>query len=151
MKPTSVQSFISSFCMKSAEICRRKKGRFMNPFLEPQDQLQYNTNSCGVSSSNPMKSDLDNFSLRLSLKAFMILSLNFKTLVSHQSWSKSDLVLEFFYTQTVAFIAGKSENPAAQNFFIRFSIDNLIANISFYVLSWPKLNFGCYLTFEIIF
>ena len=35
--------------------------------------------------------------------------------------------------------------------FIRFSIENLIANISFYVLSWPKLNFGCYLTFEIIF
>ena len=27
----------------------------------------------------------------------------------------------------------------------------LIANISFYALSWPKLNFECYLTFEIIF
>ena len=52
--------------------------------------------------------------------------------------------------KTVAFIAGK-KNPATQKFFIRFSIENLIANISFYALSWPKLNFGCYLTFEIIF
>ena len=52
--------------------------------------------------------------------------------------------------KTVVFIAGK-KNPATQNFFIRFSIENLIANISFYALSWPKLNFGCYLTFEIIF
>jgi hypothetical protein len=43
--------------------------------------------------------------------------------------------------KTVAFIAGKSENPAAQIFFICFSIDNLIANISLYALSWPKLNF----------
>ena len=52
--------------------------------------------------------------------------------------------------ETVAFIAGK-KNPAIQKKFIRFSIENLIANISFYALSWPKLNFGCYLTFEIIF
>ena len=36
-------------------------------------------------------------------------------------------------------------------FFFLFSIENLIANISFYALSWPKLNFGCYFTFEIIF
>ena len=50
----------------------------------------------------------------------------------------------------VAFIAGK-KNPAIQKFYIHFSIENLIANISFYALSWPKLNFGCYLTFEIIF
>jgi hypothetical protein len=49
--------------------------------------------------------------------------------------------------KTVAFIAGKSENQAAKFFFIHFSIDN----ISFYALSWLKLNFGCYLTFEIIF
>ena len=28
-------------------------------------------------------------------------------------------------------------------------IENLIANVSFYALSWPKLNFGWYLTFEI--
>ena len=34
---------------------------------------------------------------------------------------------------------------------IRFSIDNSIADISLYALNWPKLNFGCYLTFEIIF
>ena len=54
------------------------------------------------------------------------------------------------YLKTVAFIAGK-KNPAVQTFFIHFSIENLIANISFCALSWPKLNFGCYLTFEIIF
>ena len=51
----------------------------------------------------------------------------------------------------VAFIAGKSENQEAKKKFIRFFIDNLIANIRLYALSWPKLNFGCYLTFEIIF
>ena len=51
--------------------------------------------------------------------------------------------------KTVACIAGK-KNPAIQNFFIRFSIENFIANISLYALSWPKLNFGCYLTFEIL-
>jgi hypothetical protein len=59
-----------------------------------------------------------------------------------------------YLLKTVAFIAGKSENQAAKIFFIRFYIDNLIANISFsgfYALSWPKLNFGCHLTFEIIF
>ena len=39
--------------------------------------------------------------------------------------------------KTVVFIAGK-KNPATQKFFIRFSIENLIANISFYALSWPK-------------
>jgi hypothetical protein len=49
--------------------------------------------------------------------------------------------------KTVAFIAGKSENQAANFFFIRFFIDNLIANISLYALSWPKLNFG---SFEMI-
>ena len=53
--------------------------------------------------------------------------------------------------KTVAFIAGKSENPADQKKCIRFFIDNLTANISLHALSWPKLNFGCYLTFEIIF
>ena len=52
--------------------------------------------------------------------------------------------------KTVAFIAGK-KNPAIQKFFIRFSIKNFIANISLYALSWPKLKFGCYHTFEIIF
>ena len=48
----------------------------------------------------------------------------------------------------VAFIAGKSETKQPQFFIF---IDNLIANIRLYALSWPKLNFGCYLTFEIIF
>ena len=44
------------------------------------------------------------------------------------------------------------KNPVTQSLFIRFPFfQNLIANISFYALSWPKLNFGCYLTFEIIF
>ena len=52
--------------------------------------------------------------------------------------------------KTVAFIAGK-KNPAIQKNFICFSIENFIENISLYALSWPKLNFGCYLTFEIIF
>ena len=52
--------------------------------------------------------------------------------------------------KTVVFITGK-KNLANQNFFIHFSIENLIAIISFYALSWPKLNFGCYTTFEIIF
>jgi hypothetical protein len=42
---------------------------------------------------------------------------------------------------------GKSENQADKKKFIRFSIDDLIANISLYALSWPKLNFG---SFEII-
>ena len=51
------------------------------------------------------------------------------------------------YVKTVASIAGK-KNPADQNFYIRFSIENLIVNISFYALSWLKLNFGRYLTFE---
>ena len=53
-----------------------------------------------------------------------------------------------FLLKTVAFIAGKSENPAEQKQFIHFFIDNLIANIRLYALSWPKLNFG---SFEIIF
>ena len=52
--------------------------------------------------------------------------------------------------KTVAFIAGK-KNPAVQKIYIHFSIENFITNISLYALSWPKLNFGCYLTFEIIF
>ena len=56
--------------------------------------------------------------------------------------------LNFSYVKIVAFIAGKkSSNP--KNFYsFHFSLENLIANISFYALSWSKLNFGCYLTFE---
>jgi len=50
--------------------------------------------------------------------------------------------------KTVAFIVGKSENQVVKKIFISFFIDNLIANISLYALSWPKLNFG---SFEIIF
>jgi hypothetical protein len=45
----------------------------------------------------------------------------------------------------------KTENPAAQILSFHFSIDNLIAIISLYAFSWHKLNFGRYLTFEIIF
>ena len=52
--------------------------------------------------------------------------------------------------KTIAFIADK-KNPDVQKNFIRFSVENLIANISFYALSWLKLNFGWYLAFEIIF
>jgi biotin transporter BioY len=52
-----------------------------------------------------------------------------------------------YLVKEVAFIAGKSKNQAAKKNVIRFFIDNLIANISLYALSWPKLNFGCYLTF----
>ena len=51
--------------------------------------------------------------------------------------------------KTVAFSAGK-KNPATQKFFIHFFIENFIAKISLYALSWPKLNFGCYHTLEII-
>ena len=53
--------------------------------------------------------------------------------------------------KTVAFITGEKKIQQSKIFFIHFSIENLIANISFYALRWPKLNFGCYLTFEIIF
>ena len=58
--------------------------------------------------------------------------------------------LDLDQLKTVAFIAGK-KILATQKTFIRFFIENLIANISFYALSWSKLNFECYLTFEIIF
>ena len=60
--------------------------------------------------------------------------------------------LDFFgKLKTVAFIADKSENLAAQIFFILFTIDNLIANITLYAFNLPKLNSGWYLTCEIIF
>ena len=52
--------------------------------------------------------------------------------------------------KTIAFI-GSKKNPAIQKKIIRFSIKNLIANINLYALNCPKLNFGCYFTFEIIF
>ena len=42
----------------------------------------------------------------------------------------------------------KSSHP---KFFIHFFIDNSNANISLYALNCPKMNFGYYLTFEIIF
>ena len=73
----------------------------------------------------------------------------------YRAWSfcKSKMI---FWTQhnkgqkAVVFIVGK-KNPATQNLFIPFFIENLIANINSYAFSWPKLNFGCYLTYEIIF
>ena len=49
-----------------------------------------------------------------------------------------------------AIIAGITENPETQFFFIHFFIDNSNANISLYTLSCPKLKFRYYLTFEII-
>ena len=45
----------------------------------------------------------------------------------------------------------KTEYPATRKFYIHFSIDNSIANISLYALAWPKSNFGYYLTFVISF
>ena len=71
------------------------------------------------------------------------------------SWrgENEEQIVDYFsdrMLKTVAFIAGK-KNPAIQFFFIHFSIENFIAHISLYALSWPKLNFGYYLTFEIIF
>ena len=49
--------------------------------------------------------------------------------------------------KTIAFNAGKKpSNPI-----IGVSIENFIANISLYALSWPTLNFGCYLTFKLFF
>ena len=45
----------------------------------------------------------------------------------------------------------KQKIQSPEKLLILFSIDNYIANISFYALSWPKLNFGWYLTFEITF
>ena len=61
-----------------------------------------------------------------------------------------DIFQKITLLKTVAFIAGKN-NPAIQKKIIHFSIEKFIANICLYALSWPKLNFGCYLTFEIIF
>ena len=43
-----------------------------------------------------------------------------------------------------------NESTVVRKLLILFSIDNFIANISLYALSRPKLNFGCYFTFEII-
>ena len=71
---------------------------------------------------------------------------NGKLLKSRAAYTRKQLFLKL-----VAFIAGESVNQAAKTFSICFSIGNLIANISLYALSWPKLNFGCYLTSEIIF
>ena len=49
-------------------------------------------------------------------------------------------------------LSTKTENPVARKIARPFfSIDNSIANISLYALSWPRLNFGYYLTFEIMF
>ena len=53
--------------------------------------------------------------------------------------------------KAVAFIVGKSENSAAQNFFIHFSIDNYNANISLYTSSYPKLKFGWLKLYKIMF
>ena len=52
-----------------------------------------------------------------------------------------NLVSSVIELKSVTFIAGRSENPAEQNFLIRFFIDNLIANISLYAFSWPKFCF----------
>ena len=71
-------------------------------------------------------------------------------LIASDHWNLKKVTFCERLLKTVAFIAGK-KNPAVQKFYIHFSIENFITNISLYALSWPKLNFGCYLTFEIIF
>jgi hypothetical protein len=76
-------------------------------------------------------------------------SLNFRYCEKAAKFGKISPIF-FKLLKTVAFNAVK-KYPAVQKNFIRFYIENLIANISFYVLSWLKLNFRCYLTFEIIF
>jgi hypothetical protein len=82
----------------------------------------------------------------MGLNGFITKKLNYNYNIKekNKSWEPFKICL----LKTVAFIAGKSENQAAKKKFIRFSIDNLIANISLYASSWPKLNFG---SFEIIF
>ena len=70
-----------------------------------------------------------------------------------------NLTSEYYYTSHLEFVhrffakdssiyRGYQKTRWSKKLFIRFSIDNLIANISLYALSWPKLNFG---SFEIIF
>ena len=56
-----------------------------------------------------------------------------------------------FLTIPLYFMFVGKKNSAIQKFFIGVSIENFIVNISLYALSWPKLNFGCNLTFKIIF
>ena len=75
--------------------------------------------------------------------------------VNQKSLGKRSKKLPSFWTTSCllkpkAIIADIIENLAARIFFIHFSIDNYIANIRFYALSCSKLNFGYYLTFEII-
>ena len=53
-------------------------------------------------------------------------------------WPDTYLYLDKYLVlllKEVAFIAGKSENQAAKKNFIRFFIDNLIANIKLYALT----------------
>ena len=45
----------------------------------------------------------------------------------------------------------QEQTQSPKKLLLLFSIDNSIANISLYALSWPKLNFGYYLIFEISF
>ena len=49
----------------------------------------------------------------------------------------------------VAFFMGKKNT--AIHFLFFFSIEDFVENIGLYALRWSKLNFGCHLTFEIIF
>ena len=46
-----------------------------------------------------------------------------------------------YYLRQMHLSRVKTENPAARIVFFNFSIDDFIANISLYALSWPKLNF----------
>ena len=64
--------------------------------------------------------------------------------------SNSTNIYHCFYWNQMHLLWVKTENPAAKKFEIRFSIDNSIPNVSLYALTWPKLNFGYYVTFKII-
>ena len=80
----------------------------------------------------------------LSVKIHTVIpSFIYSWFISHMRLRSWLLLFWLFGLKTVAFIAG-NKNPATQIFFIHFSIENLIANISFYALSWPELNFGSY-------
>ena len=63
-----------------------------------------------------------------------------------EGWVQTDKICFIFYKlKPNAFIA-------ARKFIILFFLDNSIAKFILYALcSWPKLNFGYYVTFAIIF
>ena len=60
--------------------------------------------------------------------------------------------MDYGHLKTVAFIAGKKREKPQKSLFVfplKISLQTSVCNL--YALKWPKWNFGCYLTFEIIF